>query len=104
MFFAANGFPRRARDYGNSSAVRLARPVDLGLLNLLRQLRCVQLLQVPDNALIFRNGISITISQKGDQLVALFGRKLFEKTGKRLGVAAPVAGQDMLQAAGGVGL
>src|SRR5690349_5084262 len=89
---------------GKSSTVLLPCPVDLRLLEFFRQLGLVQLLQVLDNEPIFRNGLSITISQKGDQLVALFGRKLFEKAGKRLGVTAPVIGQDMLQATGGVGL
>jgi hypothetical protein len=65
-----------------SSAVTLARPVDLRLLKLFHQLRFVELLQVPDNALILRKEISLAIRQKSDQLVAFLGRKLIEKAGK----------------------
>src|SRR5579864_4173408 len=61
-----------------SLAVGLARAVELRLLEFFRQLSFVQLLQVPDDALILRKGISLAIRQKGNQLVALFCRKLIE--------------------------
>src|ERR1043166_7670391 len=105
MIFAAKGFPRCARDYGKTSAMLLARPVDLRLLKFFRQLRFVQLLEVPYDVLIIQVGgdLGIYVCQKGDQLVALPGRKPMQKHGKGLGITAAVIGQDMLQAAGGVG-
>src|SRR5690349_11868356 len=91
---------------GPSSAVLLPCPVGLRLLEFFHQLRLVQLLQVPDNAPKVEVGgdLGIDVGQKGDQLVALLGSKLMQKAGKGLGVTAAVTGQDVLQAAGGVGL